>query len=85
MDLQGKGIEIDLLNLPKCEMFTGTSEHQQNLLLFTCILSGCDYLESPKGIGFKKAIKLVQQNGTDLNSICKELKLAGLHGNFDIN
>ena len=60
MDLQGKGIEIDLSNLPKCEMFTGSAEHQQNLLLFTCFLSGCDYLESLKGIGFKKAIKLVQ-------------------------
>lgn len=85
MDLLGKGIEIDLSNLPKCEMFTGTVDHQQNLLLLACILSGCDYLESLKGIGFKKAIKMVQQYGPDIRSISKDLKLTGLHGNFDIN
>jgi len=27
----------------------------QDMLLTTCILSGCDYLESVKGIGFVKA------------------------------
>ena len=57
MDLQGKGIEIDLSDLPKCGLFTGSIETQQNLLLLTCIFSGCDYLESLKGIGFKKEIK----------------------------
>lgn len=29
------------------------------MFLITCILSGCDYLESIKGIGIKKALKLV--------------------------
>jgi exonuclease 1 len=52
MDQNGKGIEIDLNELPKCEMFSGTLEEQKELLLTTCILSGCDYLESLKGIGF---------------------------------
>jgi 5'-3' exonuclease len=33
------------------------------MLLTTCILSGCDYLESVKGIGFVKAQKLVEQCG----------------------
>lgn len=59
MDLTGRGIEIDLGDLPKCELFTGDLETQQNLLLLTCILSGCDYLESLKGIGFKKAVRYV--------------------------
>jgi 5'-3' exonuclease len=66
MDLQGKGIEIDLSDLPKCGLFTGSIETQQNLLLLTCIFSGCDYLESLKGIGFKKAIKVIQQYGNDI-------------------
>lgn len=66
MDLQGKGIEIDLSDLPKCGLFTGSFETQQNLLLLTCIFSGCDYLESLKGIGFKKAIKVIQQYGNDI-------------------
>ena len=66
MDLQGKGIEIDLSDLPKCGLFTGSIDTQQNLLLLTCIFSGCDYLESLKGIGFKKAIKVIQQYGNDI-------------------
>ena len=77
MDLAGKGVEIDLTYLPKCGMFTGNLEQQQNLLLLTCILSGCDYLESLKGIGFKKAIRYVQQFGTDIRAICNEIKLTG--------
>jgi exonuclease-1 len=41
-----------------------------DMLLTTCILSGCDYLESIKGIGFKKAHKLVKEccTGGTLNS-----------------
>lgn len=31
------------------------------MLLITSILSGCDYLDSIKGIGFKKANKLVTE------------------------
>jgi 5'-3' exonuclease len=34
------------------------------------ILSGCDYLESLRGVGFKKAVKLVQQYGSDVRKIC---------------
>jgi len=59
MDLTGKGFEIDLNDLPKCGLFEGNAEQQHDLLLVCCILSGCDYLESIKGIGFKKAVKLV--------------------------
>lgn len=35
------------------------------MLLIGCILSGCDYLGSMKGIGFKKAMKLVEDAGKD--------------------
>ena len=48
------------------------------MLLTTCILSGCDYLDSLKGIGFSKAVKLVTAYGTDLESIMKEVQLLGL-------
>ena len=35
------------------------------MLLTACILSGCDYLDSIKGIGFKRAIKLVDDAGKE--------------------
>ena len=35
------------------------------MFLTACILSGCDYLESIKGVGLKKAIKLVEDAGKD--------------------
>jgi exonuclease-1 len=47
------------------------------MLLITCILSGCDYLESIKGIGFKKAHKLVYENGTDVQAILKKIRREG--------
>ncbi len=77
MDLTGKGLEIDLTDLPKCDLFKGEIEDQHDLLLVCCILSGCDYLESIKGIGFKKAVKLVQTFGDDIRSISQELRKTG--------
>lgn len=43
------------------------------MLLITSILSGCDYLESIKGIGFKKATKLVADHPK--NSFDKCMKI----------
>ena len=43
------------------------------MLVYTCILSGCDYLDSIKGVGFKTAVRLVQQHGTNLTAILQEL------------
>jgi len=40
-------------------------------------MGGCDYLESIKGIGFKKAYKYVTQACGDLELIMKKLKLDG--------
>ena len=54
------------------------------MLLITCILSGCDYLDSIKGIGFKKAHRLVYENGADLKTILKKFfKNKTLVGAFD--
>ena len=47
------------------------------MLLTTCILSGCDYLESIKGIGFKTAHQLVQMNGCRIVDILQSIKYEG--------
>ena len=47
------------------------------MLLNLCILSGCDYLESIKGIGFKKAFKLIHEHGDDLAAIMRKLRREG--------
>lgn len=51
------------------------TEFTTDMLLKTCILSGCDYLESVKGIGFKTALKLIKENKGDINQI-----VLGLYG-----
>lgn len=58
MDKGGNGIEVDLDRLNDVTELNFT-KFTQDMLLTCCILSGCDYLESIKGIGFKKAHKLV--------------------------
>lgn len=47
------------------------------MLLITCILSGCDYLDSIKGIGFKKAHRLVYDNGAEIKQILKKIRREG--------
>lgn len=42
-----------------------------------CILSGCDYLESIKGIGLKKAYKLVHEHGDDIGAILRRIRRDG--------
>lgn len=37
-------------------------------------------MDSIKGVGFKKAVKLVQQFGSDVRTICKEVKQTILMG-----
>ena len=49
------------------------------MLLTTCILSGCDYVESIKGIGLKKAQKLVYECGSDFKQIVKKIRREGKH------
>jgi len=78
MDKAGVGIEIDLTNLPLVQelnfrSFTG------DMLLACCIISGCDYIESIKGIGFKKAHKLVYENGKDVKTVLRKIRREGKH------
>ena len=70
MDKFGNGIEVDLDNLDCVEELNFKS-FTQDMLLTTCILSGCDYLDSIKGIGFKKAHRLVYECGDYIQSILK--------------
>lgn len=76
MDRQGNGTEVDLDRLGEVEEInfkTFTSD----MLLTTCILSGCDYLDSIKGIGFKKAHRLVYECGDDVQAILKKIRREG--------
>ena len=54
------GYEIKLKNIRKVKQFR---HFEEDMLLTACILSGCDYLESIKGVGFKRAVKLVEDAG----------------------
>lgn len=72
MDLTGAGIEVDLEHLDQCEAFKmppNKGKFTEDMFLKTCILNGCDYLESVKGVGFKKALKLVKENGGNMQTI----------------
>ena len=45
------------------------------MFLIACIFSGCDYLDSVKGVGLKKAVKLVSDHPDDTVQECfKALK-----------
>ena len=77
MDKEGLGLEVDLSNLLQCgetfKMPRKSEAINQQLLLQACILSGCDYLEGIKGIGFKKALKLVKEHNGDMKTIIAHL------------
>jgi len=57
-------VEIEIENLYKVTK-PNFKDFSYDMLLTTCILSGCDYLDSVKGIGFKKAAKIVSEWGND--------------------
>ena len=76
MDIKGVGTEIDLDRLKDVEELNFRT-FTLDMLLKTCILSGCDYLDSIKGVGFKKAHKLVYETGDDLQSILKKIRREG--------
>lgn len=42
-----------------CKYVKSFLSFDQDTKLITCVLAGCDYVNSIKGIGIKKAIKLV--------------------------
>jgi exonuclease-1 len=76
MDRQGNGIEVDLDRLDDVEELNFKT-FSPDMLLTTCILSGCDYLDSIKGIGFKKAHRLVHECGDDVQGILKKIRREG--------
>lgn len=76
MDRCGNGIEVDLTMLSEVTDFD-FQKFTDEMFLATCILSGCDYLESIKGIGFKKAYKYVYDHGDDLPAILKKIRREG--------
>ena len=78
MDKQGDGTEIDLAHLKEVSEPLNFAGFSHEMFLTTCILSGCDYLDSIKGIGFKKAFKLVYENGgDDIGKIIRKIRREG--------
>lgn len=78
MDNMGQGFEINLDELHLVEEIN-LKTFTHDMLLITCILSGCDYLESIKGIGLKKAHKLVYEARDDVKSIFRRIRREGKH------
>lgn len=46
----------------------------QDMLLQVCILSGCDYVQSIKGMGFKTALRLVKECKGNVEEIVSRIK-----------
>ena len=67
MDNSGNGQYINLEEIQEVETF---KNYEGDMLLTACILSGCDYLDSVKGIGFKRASKLVADHPQDTFHEC---------------
>ena len=59
MDGSGNGKEIELDEIKTIRGDVPQDAWTHNLFLSGCILAGCDYLSSIRGIGFKKAYKLI--------------------------
>jgi exonuclease-1 len=76
MDRSGRGYEIDLDELENVSDYD-FKNFKGDTFLTLCILSGCDYLESIKGIGFKKAFKLIHEFGDDISAILKKMRREG--------
>lgn len=74
MDRSGNGIRIDMAELRTLPDFAGFN---YDMLLYTCIISGCDYLESIKGVGLKKARQLVKDSGADIPAIMRKIRREG--------
>lgn len=61
MDVNGHGLAVDLADLSKLTKLK-LHEFTQEKFRHMCILSGCDYLPSVKGIGLQTAIKLLRKS-----------------------
>ena len=72
LDHEGYGYEIDLHNLGKATELN-FAYFSKDMFVKMCILNGCDYLPSIKGVGIKKAHKLVKQS-SDIREIIRLLE-----------
>ena len=63
MDAYGHGVAVDLADLSKLTKLK-LHEFTQEKFRHMCILSGCDYLPSIKGIGLQTAIKLLRKSSS---------------------
>jgi len=73
MDAYGHGVAVDLADLSK---LTDLKLHEftQEKFRHMCILSGCDYLPSVKGVGLHKAIKLLRKSSS-IDKVIRSLRL----------
>lgn len=58
MDQFGNGLEIDQTRLGMCRQLGDVFTEEK--FRYMCILSGCDYLSSLRGIGLAKACKVLR-------------------------
>ncbi|XP_004691109.1 PREDICTED: exonuclease 1 [Condylura cristata] len=72
MDQFGNGLEIDQARLGKCRQLGDVFTEEK--FRYMCILSGCDYLSSLRGIGLAKACKVLRlANNPDIVKVIKKI------------
>ncbi|XP_006761406.1 PREDICTED: exonuclease 1 [Myotis davidii] len=72
MDQFGNGLEIDQARLGMCKQLGDVFTEEK--FRYMCILSGCDYLSSLRGIGLAKACKVLRlANNPDIVKVIKKL------------
>ncbi|ELW49502.1 Exonuclease 1 [Tupaia chinensis] len=72
MDQFGNGLEIDQARLGMCKQLGDVFTEEK--FRYMCILSGCDYLSSLRGIGLAKACKVLRlANNPDIIKVIKKI------------
>ncbi|KAM6165159.1 exonuclease 1 [Erethizon dorsatum] len=72
MDQFGNGLEIDQTRLGMCRQLGDVFTEEK--FRYMCILSGCDYLSSLRGIGLAKACKVLRlANNPDIVKVIKKI------------
>ncbi|XP_075843694.1 exonuclease 1 [Microtus pennsylvanicus] len=72
MDHFGNGLEVDQARLGMCKQLGDVFTEEK--FRYMCILSGCDYLSSLRGIGLAKACKVLRlANNPDIVKVIKKI------------
>ncbi|KAF4018369.1 hypothetical protein G4228_010131 [Cervus hanglu yarkandensis] len=72
MDQFGNGLEVDQARLGICKQLGDVFTEEK--FRYMCILSGCDYLSSLRGIGLAKACKLLRlANNPDILKVIRKI------------